>query len=189
MKLCANHWAALTAASLLCLTSPLRSQAAIKQFQLERGSVKLDVPSQWQIAPELYGIPLMVLGPMGSGPQARRPVITVVPTGIQNIKFELTKIQEEEKSYRSGREKWLKKFDGSAKEFFPYKKLDWSGVVEAHRMGFRYVLGSTEFVENTYYVVCDKNRSLYHIKTLVSAAQEKEFAPVMDATVRSFSCN
>jgi hypothetical protein len=182
-------WTKLTATAFALVIVTNASQAAVKQFQLERGNIKLDVPSQWQIAPELYGIPLMVLGPMGSGPQARRPVITVIPTGIQNIKFELAKIQEEEKSYRTGREKWLKKFDGAAKEFFPYKKLDWTGVTEAHRMGFRYVLGSTEFVENTYYVVCDKSRSLYHIKTLVSAAQEKEFAPVMDATVRSFSCN
>ena len=171
------------------LALPGVSHSAIRQFQLEKGSVKMDVPTQWQVAPELYGIPLMVLGPMGTEPNARRPVISVIPTGIQNIKFELSKIQEEEKSYKSGREKWLKKFDGSAREFFPYKKLEWSGVTEAHQMGFRYQLGSTEFVEKTYYIVCEKNRSLYHIKTLVSSNQEKEFSPVMDATVRSFSCN
>jgi hypothetical protein len=180
----------LTAFALcsLALLAGSPATAATKTFKLERGTVKMDVPEEWQDAEDLFGMPLMLLGPETTD---RRPVITVTPTGMDGISLDPKDVAANQEDYKAHRKEWLEQYEGKALNFFPYEAQKWAGVSEAHAMGYRYTLKSpegtdTEFVERSYYVVC-KNK-LYHLKSLVTATQEKAHGKEVERTVRSFTC-
>ena len=176
---------ALLIAMTLSAPAPL---AQAQSFKLPTGSVKVEVPEKWQNVSDLFGMPLMLLGPEKGG---GRPVISVTPTGKavsgrNGIYFDAAELERSQKDYRAGREAWLKKYGGKSLSYVPYRVEKWEGVPEAHVLGYRYSLQGAEFAENTYYVICKDK--LFHLKTLMRASHEKDYASTLDQAVRSFKC-
>jgi hypothetical protein len=152
-------------------------------FDLKHGRVKMDVPAAWQDVTELFGIPLMFLGPEKAG---GRPVITVVPTGIKNASLDAAEMKKAEEEYQEGRREWLKKYDGVALAFNSLTAEKIPGASEAQSVGYRYRIQDVEFIEKSYYVIC--NKQFYHLKTVLRGGHEQAYAADVASAVRSFTC-
>ena len=162
------------------------AQATTKTIPLKHGAVKIDVPSTWQEAKNLFGVELTLLGP---SERENRPVVTVNSTSFSDFKFDAEALKKGsgDESYQEGRKKWLSKYEGEVKQFFPYesKKL-MGGKVTDHVLGFQYTIGQNEFIEQAHYIQCPKN--LYHIKTLVLAVDKEKYQSAIDNLINRFEC-
>jgi len=180
-----KNWAFIIGAGSLALNlGGSTSQAEIKKFKLSRGTIQIDVPKEWQSAPDLYGIPLMLLGPEQAG---RRPTLAVVPSGQPGQKITSEDLKANPDGFRIGREKWLKKYQGKALEFFPYQYEKLSNGSEVHTLGYRYEISSLKFTEKSYYVVCQGK--LYILKSVLSDGHTSDAENSIQNTVRSLSCS
>jgi hypothetical protein len=159
-------------------------QAALAAtYDLERGKVTLDVPSKWEDAKNLFGVPLMLLGPMEG---ETRPTISVTAVGKNTMKFDPAELKKTEADYLAGRKRWLEDRDGEFVAFSGYRNEKFSNGADAHVIGYRYTLNGEEFAESSYYVSC--NGGLYHLKTLLRATQEGKYASETSKIVRSLKC-
>jgi hypothetical protein len=155
-----------------------------ERFQLQKGGIKLDIPKHWQDVSDLFGVPLMVLGPEHDG---TRPVISVVATGLLAKGFDDLAMKKEFIDYKQGREDWIKRRGGTLVSFNDYTTEKFSDGIEARSVGVRYKLeDDTEYAEKSYYVVC-KNK-FFHLKSIVRGSDEKEFGGTVEKTIKSFSC-
>jgi hypothetical protein len=168
---------------LFILTLPVVCFSATRSFNLEKTKVSFDVPTDWQDVQDMLGMPLMLTGPEAGD---RRPVITVTPTSITDISFKNFSDSKDNQAYKLGREEFVEKYDGKVNSFFPHQTLKWPNASEVHRFGYNYTIGSVTFVENSYYVICDKQ--LFHIKTLLSQKHLDTYQDKVLKTVESFSC-
>jgi hypothetical protein len=173
----------ITLSSLLFLFLAY-ADAEAKTFSLKDATVKMDVPASWQVAKNLFGMPLTILGPESGG---GRPVIVVTPLNMPNVTFDSESLKANENEYREGRQKWLEKMEGQAISFGHYELNRTPAGNEVHSMGFRYKLAGREFVEDSNYIRCKGN--FYHVKTILHATHEAKFASVVQKAVKSFSCN
>ena len=153
------------------------------RFEILGEIFSIDLPSQWQSAYGLYGIPLALLGPEK---MQKRPFISITPAGVGNISFDQKYMAVAQKGYQEGRERWLKRQGGTLIEHIPYQSLKWKGATEVHALGFRYRLNEKKFTESTYYVVC--NKKMFHFKTLLTAEHEKDYAIIVQTMLESFQC-
>jgi hypothetical protein len=166
------------ALSLAAQSAPARAQ----DFALERGTVRLDVPAHWQEVRDLFGMPLMFLGPESHG---GRPVLSITPTGRSRLSFDSAALKKNEDEYRQGREAWLDRHDGQAISWSGYRTEKWTGGLEAHAIGYQYRLGGVEFTERSYFVNCHDR--LYHLKSLTRGGQD--FSVDLKRMLGSFACD
>lgn len=156
----------------------------VKTHTLKQGSVKFSVPDKWKEAQNLFGIQLTLLGPENG---SSRPVITIDSTDFSEFKFDSASLKKNDESYQAGRKKWLSKYDGEVKEFYPYKVIKlMNGKVEDHVLGFRYQLGEDEFSEQSHFIKCKKN--LYHFKVLLLSKEETLYKKEIEKLFSSFEC-
>jgi hypothetical protein len=168
------------------ITFAASAQAAVKTFKFEddkKERVKIDVPANWQDAQDLYGIPLVVIGPTQDG---LRPSLAITPTGIADLQFDEAGLSKTQDEYKKGREAWLKTNGGKSIAYLPHQTEKWNGIEVAHSIGYRYEREGKKFVEKSYYITC--NKKFYHLKSLMTDGQEKEIGKTMDKTVKSFAC-
>jgi hypothetical protein len=162
---------------------PLAFASAPTKFKMKNGSVSFIVPEHWENANGLFGVQLMLLGPMKS---ENRPVVTVESTDFAGMTFDSSSLKKNEKEYQEGRTEWLKKYNGKSLEFFNYQSTELASKITDHHIGFRYEIGNSEFVEHSHYITCGKN--LYHLKTLLRANEESAHKPSLDKMINSFTC-
>jgi hypothetical protein len=141
------------------------------------------VPKGWQKVKEMFGIPLMILGPMTDG---ARPTVSFSSTDREGLNFDPIQLKQNEAQYRNGREAWLTKHKGKALEFFPYKFENSKGSPEIHTVGYRFVINDIKFIEKSYYFVCSKK--IYLVKTLLRSNHENEYADTAETVARSLKC-
>lgn len=158
--------------------------SALETFESPRGKFQIEIQENWRAVKDLYGIPFTFLGPK-NGP--RRAVVLVTPTGTEDLVFNEKALSKNQRSYREGREKWLKSRSGKALRFFPYQKEIWAPNLEVHHLGFEYQLGDQKFAENSYYIFCDKK--IVHLKSLVPTELGTSEQQATENTVKSFRCN
>jgi hypothetical protein len=166
---------------LVCWCSS--AMASAKKFFIEGQHFVFDIPKTWQAAPNLFGVPLILLGPEKYG---RRPVISVVPTQLKNLKFDSEGLNKDAGGYRDGRENWLKKVGGKSIEYFPYARERWSKYSESQTIGYRYKIGENEFIEYSYFVSC--GQSFFQLKTVLSAASNSRFGKSTKKIIESLAC-
>lgn len=156
----------------------------MRHFQIKDAKFKLALPSSWQHAEGMFGLPHVFFA---SSPYEKRPVVSVAVTSINDWHLDPKKLKENEGEYRAGREAWLQKVGGKALEFFPYQYKVISAKQEAHALGFRYFLGENEFIEKSIYYKCQDQ--LFNVKALIlnkeSSEKKKEFFEVFE----SFRCD
>lgn len=170
---------------LVILMTPYLYAGEIKSFTLSPGIIKIEVPSGWQEAKDLFGIQLTLLGPEGG---SNRPVISINSTKFSEFEFDTSALEKDNESYQAGRKKWLKKNDGTLKEFFPYKTSKrQNGLATDHILGYRYIFGGNEFIEYSHFIKCKKN--LYHFKVLLLSIDEPKYRSVIDNLFKTFTCN
>ncbi len=169
------------------LTFASGAWAEARRFELkEGGAVTLDVPEGWLAAPGYLGMPLMILGPETTITAEGRPVISVTPTRKKIASLSVLQLEKSQREYQDGRKAWLTKSQGQLIDFKPLRKERLEKGAQADFLGYRYRIGTRDFEEFTYFVVC--GGELYHLKTLTRDAQGRSIASAVDKTVRSFEC-
>jgi hypothetical protein len=171
----------ITISLFLTLTSAYAVSA--KKFPMKDGKISLVVPEKWESTKGLFGVQVMLLGPMIS---ENRPVVTIDSTDFEDMKFDAESLKKNEVEYKEGRELWLKKYNGKSLEYFPYQVKELKSKSTDHNIGYRYELGANEFVERSHYITCNKN--LYHFKILIRAKEEKNYTADIEKMMNSFSC-
>jgi hypothetical protein len=148
-----------------------------KSFPLEQGTVAFQLPAGWEHETDVFGTPLVLLGPVKD---EQRSVISVVPSGLEvDFAKELGKTEYE---YRLGRRQYLETVGAELVKFRDYEKTKLNGN-EAHVMGVRYRTGGVEMAETSYYVLCQKK--MYFLKTLTRDAGEER---AVSDVAQSFRC-
>ena len=170
---------------VLSIFQPFSSFAAIEDFKVKGDQFKIEVPAGWQTANDFYGIPVTLLGP--DNEEKKRTVIGITPVGYADTARAFDKGDPDVKAYMSGREEWLKTFDGKAISYDPYQKITWPGIEEAHALGYHYELPSGKFYERSLFVFCG-GRRLYHIKTITHSNHENTDNALVDKTLKTLSC-
>lgn len=158
------------------------AEAAMKRFSLQYATVSFDVPNTWQAAPNLFGVPLMLLG---EPTKESRTILSVVPTQIKGA-FDPKSLAADVDGYKNGREAWLKKMKGQSLEYFAYINKPLNAKAEMHFVGYRYKIGEKEFIEHSYFVTCDN--TLFQMKVLFPIVRASLDSKIVDSVLRSFSC-
>ena len=156
---------------------------AKEKFVLEKGTVSITVPKDWQSAKDLFGVPLTFLGPEVSG---GRPIVSFTPTGLHDYKFDQKSLEKNQEEFKVGRESWLQEKEGKSLKYFPYKVERRKDGVEIHQIGYSYEFNEIRFFEYSYYILCDGQ--LFHAKVLLRLDHEKQYQKVIEEIIGSFEC-
>ena len=126
--------------------------------------IHLDAPEGWRIERDLFGMPIMVLGPERNG---ERAILSVQQTPIYGMEFNHTLLQKTKDQYYQGRKEWVDNLD-QAKYLsnIPYHHLKWSNGNDGFEMGFRYHTRGLDLEEKSIQINC--NNRLFLFKTLTS---------------------
>ncbi len=152
-------------------------------IDLGRAKVSFDLPKSWKTFEKVMGLRLLIASPMKNG---TRITVSITPSDIKDFGFKDTDFSRNENAYKEDAIKWLSSKKGEAKEFFPYKKEEWSKETVAHVFGWKYDLGGITFVENSMYVLC--NKQLFHIKSMYKEDFDKKDAPKIKQMLKTFRC-
>ena len=163
--------------------TPTLGFAAPQTFKLDRGTVKLEIPAEWEAAPDFMGMPLAILGPQVD---EERPTVSVIPMGVSSVTFDPTDLKKQEASYKTGREEWLAKNEGKSIAFLPYSEAKLNSKATRHTLAFRYEMDGDKFIEQSHYISC--NQKLYLVKTSVNEKQESSVNKTLDKMIASFTC-
>lgn len=126
----------------------------------ERGSVFLDVPSDWKYEKNLLGIPHVFLSPDSTN----RTSLSLTLTGIEDVKLPVNELKKNQEQYQKGRREWALERDFTILSFIPYETSKTKDKFAIHSIGFEYKDSQTTYFEQSYYVECPG--SLVHLKIL-----------------------
>lgn len=141
------------------------SSHASKWTRYQNYKIHLDAPEGWQIERDLYGMPIMVLGPERDG---ERAVLSVQHTPIYGMEFDHKLLVKTKKQYYEGRKNFINSMNNDSKFLseIPYRHLRWTNGNDGFEMGFRYESRGITLEEKSIQVNCG-NR-LFLFKTLSS---------------------
>ena len=152
-------------------------------FSMGPKKFSLVLPSDWKTAFDLFGTPLMALGPRL---KETRPVLMVIPLKGKNLNFDKKSLVSFKKFYRKGRREWIKEqVDAQALEFYPENFVDIKGVSSDIGAGYKYKLGKKTFTEYTYYFTCKTH--FYHLKSLIDESSSS-YKEDLENIIGSFRC-
>mgnify|MGYP003665797845 CR=1 FL=1 len=146
--------------------------------------VFLNVPNNYTILKDKWGVPLMLYGP--KSPKGGRISLSVMPTPYTVKKFDKKELKSTQGEFREARKRHLSKVNGEAVKFFPYEVKKWKGVKEVHTIGYQFKLKNILYTENSFYFQC--NNQFFVMKSLY---RENSFGDQRDSInnlVSSFKC-
>ena len=145
--------------------------------------VSFDLPKSWKKFEKVMGLPLLFTSPQVKG---ARITVSVTPSDVKDFGFKDTDFSKNEFTFKEDALRWLATKEGKVREFFPYKKEEWSSDTIAHIYGWKYDLGGTTFIERSMYVLCQKQ--VFHIKTMYKEQFNAKDQPKIDKFLKSFKC-
>jgi hypothetical protein len=146
--------------------------------------IHLDVPQNWRIERDLYGMPIMVLGPERNG---ERAVLSVQDTPVYGMEFDHKLLQKTKNQYYEGRKNWLEEFEDSKfLSEIPYRHLKWTNGNDGFEMGFKYEARGIELEERSIQINC--NNRLFLFKTLTSNKIPESDNAVLRKLVEQLDC-
>lgn len=173
---------ALTTLMMVATAHAVSAFAAPETFKLELGTVKVNLANEWQSVKDFMQAPLTLMGPFKD---QHRPVVMIIPLGKSELKTLDPK--KEEASYKKMKEEYLLAGGGGKLEtLIPFKYLKIPAASQAFVIGARYALNDMNYVESSYYLTC--KGTTFHLKSLMTAAEEKVHGKTIDQMIESFSC-
>jgi hypothetical protein len=148
--------------------------------------IHLDVPKGWQIQRDLFGMPIMVLGPERDG---ERAVLSVQHTPLRNLRFDHELLSKTRGQYYEGRKQWIRSLDDTGSRYLgglPMQRLTWANGNDGFEIGFRYRMRGLDFEERSIQISCEKRVFLF--KTLLSSKSPESDAKVLAKLVRELDC-
>jgi hypothetical protein len=153
-------------------------------FQLPKARpFKIEIPAGWKAAPNLFGIPLAILGPQS---QEKRPVLSVYPGELHSKTISEEKLQSLFVDFKKEKEQWMKEEGGELKSFEPLTKVNFSKAVRGHYIGAEYVLNKEHFLERSYYLYCQGE--LFNLKYTFRSDQLAHLQAALKM-VENFTCD
>ena len=160
------------------------SYSSEKNFKVEDQNISMLYPDNWQFAYNFLSTPLTLFGPVKSN---KRPVISITNSAIRNFSFNKKSLSKNQKSYKDGRLKWLKKNKGKFVRFSGYRITKWDKINEVHSIGYSYTIANELYLEKSYFLNC--NKTLYNITTLMTWEQNKEHGTQIKKMISSINCS
>jgi hypothetical protein len=157
--------------------------AAVHQFKIEKNSIEIDVPSDYQIAEEVLGVELAILGPIKSG---RRPVLLVTMELESLSPIDLDQAEKSQDQYQTQKQDWAKKRNGLVKDFYSVQRLKSKSGDDFISIGSRYEILGEKFTEYSNYIRC--NKRLIHVKELTPEDGLVEHIKILRSMVESVRC-
>lgn len=169
---------------LLCLLLSSALQAVTQSFTLTKKQlkVKLDIPETWSANKDLFGLPLVLSGPMVGD---TRPVISILPTQLTTKQVTPEQFKNMFSTYPDDRQKWIAGHKGTLLSLDPVQELTWKGNQKVSRVGSRYLINDISFEEGSYYLFC--GGELYNLKYSMRD-DHKMYAKDILAIIESFTC-
>jgi len=152
-------------------------------IDLGRAKVSFELPKKWKTFEKVMGFPLVITSPRIKG---ARITISVTPSDVRNFGFKDSDFSKNQNTFQEDALRWIGTKKGKVKEFFPYKKEEWSKSAIAHVYGWKYDLGETTYIERSMYVLCKKQ--VFHIKTMYKERFNAKDQPKIDKLLKSFRC-
>jgi hypothetical protein len=149
------------------------------------GGFQVRTPEGWSDHFGSLGVPLLLTGPEKGGGV---PILVVTPMNAQVKagRLDSAAMKATQDDYRDGRKQYVTAKGGEILGYEEFRSEKWSPDTEANILGVRYRLGDREYAETSYYVTC--KGQVVHMKAMLLAEHEKEFANDVRDTVRSLTC-
>ena len=156
--------------------------AKSESFDLnDQKKMTLNLPAGWEGVKDLYGIPVIVLGPWEN---ESRPAMSFVYTGMKESKFPRSELQKLFVDFQSEKQKWVDQHKGkliSYEATTPVKFANSSG----HFIGAQFNINGVHFIERSYYLTC--LGEVYNLKYSIRKEHEKYLSTLSDL-VETFQC-
>ena len=162
---------------------PQISFSKIQTFKLKDRSIQFDLPGSWRSEKDLFGLPLVLLGPYGDG---SRVTISISDSGVDGLTFDEDGMDDSQIVYQKGRKKWLKQLGLKLIKFIPYHVETWNHVDNVQSTGLAYKAINLDFHEFTHYLNC--NGRLYHLKALLREDLYQKEMSLTRQVLTSFKC-
>jgi hypothetical protein len=146
--------------------------------------VQFNVPAQWKVVTDLYGMPITLLGPDRGG---ERAVLSVQHTPTTNYTFDQKELARTQDDYYTGRKEWLETQEqGKFVSKIPYHALYQGTNLDGFEIGYRYQIHGNQFEERSVQVNCDGR--LYLVKTLAGEKVTVSDRATLEKLVNQFQC-
>lgn len=136
---------------LLLILSYSSAWASVQNFVVQDKKITIDVPIGWEGVRDLFGLPLVVLGPWENN---SRPAISWMLTGMTK------KIMKEEEfkklftGFKEDKVSWLQEHTGKLLKFEEPTSKAFSKDLSGHFIGAEFVVNDIHFIERSFYLYC-----------------------------------
>jgi hypothetical protein len=158
------------------------ANAAVETHVIQEKKIQIDVPKEWETVKDLYGLPLVALGPEED---ETRPAIAFSFTGMTKKIMKVESFQKLFTDFRKEKETWVQKHKGKLIKFEEMTPVKTTGDIHGHYIGAEFLVEDTHFVERSYYLYCKDE--VYHVKWSMRDEHRKHMKDI-DQITRSFSC-
>ncbi|MFL5784652.1 MAG: hypothetical protein ACJ76H_08595 [Bacteriovoracaceae bacterium] len=167
---------------LLLVLSFSSAWASVQSFVIQDKKISIDVPGGWQGVKDLYGLPLVVLGPWEN---SSRPAISWMYTGMTKKIMKEDEFRKIFTGFKEDKESWLKEHSGKLLKFEQPTEKSFSKDLSGHFIGAEFVVNDIHFIERSYYLYCKDE--VYNVKWSIRDEHRKYLAEI-DKIVGSTKC-
>lgn len=167
---------------LLLIFSCSLSWAKVQDHVIQDKKISIDVPTEWQTAKELFGLPLVALGPEEN---ETRPAISFSFTGMTKKIMKVENFQQIFSDFKKEKEAWVGKYKGKLLKFEDMTPVTFSKDIHGHYIGAEFLIEDEHFAERSYYLYCKDE--VYHVKWSIRNEHRKHMKDI-DKIIRSFKC-
>lgn len=144
---------------LLILLCSLPAWAKVQDHVVQDKKIKIEVPEGWEAVRDLYGLPLVVLGPWAN---KSRPAISWMYTGMTSKIMKPEEFKKLFTDFKKDKEDWLKGHNGKLVKFEEATPADFPTKIKGHFIGAEFVVNDIHFAERSYYLYC--NDQVFNVK-------------------------
>ncbi len=162
------------------ISTPL--MAGQEKFQINERSISLNVPSGWEAVKDLFGMPLVILGPMEN---EARPAIMFLSLKLTPKEFDQDTFPTLFQDFKLKKEDWLKSHKGELLSFEPATAIELRKDLKGHFIGAKFKINEIEFIERSYFLSCKNN--IFNVKYSLRQTHEK-YLPVLQKLAGEFVC-
>ncbi len=166
----------------LLILSSFSAWATVQDFVIQDKKISIEVPKDWEAVKNLYGLPLVVLGPWNS---ESRPAISFVYTHMTAKIMKPEDLQKNFADFKKDKEDWLKGHAGKLIKFEEATQKIFSKTLKGHFIGSEFVVNDVSFIERSYYLYC--NDEVYNVKWSIREEHKKHLKDI-ETIVGSLQC-
>jgi hypothetical protein len=167
--------------STLVASAPISSLTYQDQM-IQDKKIKIGLPKGWEAVKDLYGLPLVALGPWAN---ESRPAISWMYTGMTTKIMKDSEFQKLFVDFKKDKEEWLKGHAGKLLKFDGPTTSNFENKLRGHFIGAEFVVNDVHFIERSYYLYCSDE--VYNVKWSIRQEHSKYIQDI-EKIVGSLQC-